>query len=268
MPTINSAMGAAVLLALLGWMTPAAHAAIPGELLYQGFLRDADGAPVSDTVSIDLALYLQTNDDEPLWQESHADVEVVGGRFEVMMGEHTPLAPELMAAGRLYLGLSINDDETFPRQALGAVPFALRAAQADDVAGQDIHPRSVTVGDQEVIDASGQWVGPPPGGGGGPRVVDATGRDLGPFHGNTWREFSLVVRDGDTLIPIQVQNEIDTQAVARDPEYVVQVSPALAHVSVAYSELDCAGEARLFCYNCRLPGYESGGFLYTVLGAG
>ena len=56
------------------------------------------------------------------------------------------------------MGITIDGaEELSPRQRLGAVPYA---QQAGDVADQEIHPRSVSIGEQLVIDEGGNWVGP------------------------------------------------------------------------------------------------------------
>ncbi|MCB9880979.1 MAG: hypothetical protein H6834_04255, partial [Planctomycetes bacterium] len=37
--------------------------------------------------------------------------------------------------------------------------IARRAANADDVQGRDVHPRSITIGTRLVIDEIGKWTG-------------------------------------------------------------------------------------------------------------
>ncbi len=55
-----------------------------------------------------------------------------------------------------YLGVSVDGAELLPRVQLASVPYAL---QAQNAVG-DIHPRSISVGGQQVIDENGNWVGP------------------------------------------------------------------------------------------------------------
>ena len=75
-----------------------------------------------------------------------------------------PLQPALANEGRLYLGVQIADeDEMSPRMRVGGAiraQWAAVAAHAEDVRDEDIHPSSVSIGDREVINAAGQWVGP------------------------------------------------------------------------------------------------------------
>ena len=50
-----------------------------------------------------------------------------------------------------------NDPELSPRAPIQSVPYALFAG---DVNG-DIHPSTVSIGNMEVINENGQWVGNP-----------------------------------------------------------------------------------------------------------
>ena len=136
-------------------------AALPAQarpMIYDGFLTDLNDQPLEAVVAMHFALYEQGQGGEPVWTERVADVVVRQGAFSVSLGRETPFPAGLFNRPDLHLGLSIDDgDELSPRQRLGAVPFA---QQAGDVAGRNIHPRTVTVGEQIVIDETGNWVGP------------------------------------------------------------------------------------------------------------
>jgi subtilisin-like proprotein convertase family protein len=136
-------------------------AALPAQarpMIYDGFLTDLNDQPIDAVVALRFALYEQVDGGDPLWQENVSDVAVQQGAFSVSLGRGTAFPAGLFNRPELYLGLTIDDgDELTPRQRLGAVPFA---QQAGDVAGRNIHPQTVTIGEQMVIDESGNWVGP------------------------------------------------------------------------------------------------------------
>src|SRR5690606_37335833 len=84
------------------------------------------------------------------------------GLFSVYLGEVEALdLADLVDAGELWLGVTIEDDVEMERVRIGSVPYAF---WAENVIG-DITPRSIdvsatiSVGGQVVIDGHGQWVG-------------------------------------------------------------------------------------------------------------
>ena len=122
-----------LVLALWGAARPAAGE-LPDTLAYQGYLTDSAGAPVSQTVSVEFALFGAANGGTALWSETQ-NVAVDNGLFSVALGVVEPL-PEDISAGPLYLGIAVNGDAPMqPRRALRSAPFALRSAQADTVQG-------------------------------------------------------------------------------------------------------------------------------------
>lgn len=144
-----------LLLALSLLVCPALAAA--QSLVYEGTLTDGDGLGVDGVESFVFAVYGQPEGGEPLWTQAIDDVPVVDGAFVVMLGGDPPLDPATFA-GPTWLGVQRvgADHEMSPRQAIGDVPAALVAR---DVTG-DIHPRSISVGGQTVVDAEGRVVAP------------------------------------------------------------------------------------------------------------
>lgn len=140
-----------VLLGLLCLTAPAA-----AQLLYTGELSDADGVPVDGVEGFTFAVYAAAEGGDPLWTEAHPQVPVVDGHFAIRLGDQAPLDPMLFD-GATWLGVQRDGaPEMTPRQAIAAQPVALLA---HDVLG-DIHPRSITVNGQAVVDADGQLVAP------------------------------------------------------------------------------------------------------------
>ena len=136
-------------------------------LTYQGTLNDAAGAPVTGTRNVTYALYITATGGSPVWQEQHDGVDVLDGSFSSVLGSRTALESDIAAEPMLYLGVSIDGNtELTPRMRVGGALRAQWAKIADharDVRDEDIHPRTVSIGNTRVIDENGQWVGDPTG---------------------------------------------------------------------------------------------------------
>lgn len=132
----------------------AARADVPGTITHQGRLYTIEGEPVSGTLTLTFTIYDAATDGSAVWQETH-DVAFDEGTYAVELGAVEPIASILGGDG-LFLEVAVGDDEPLsPRAPLRSVPYAL---VAKDVVG-DIHPTSITINGEQVIDASGQWVG-------------------------------------------------------------------------------------------------------------
>jgi hypothetical protein len=123
----SAAVWATLLAAPLG-------AAVPGSVNFQGLLLDSQGDPVTGPVDLVLRLYDAAEDGSLLWTESHAGVDVLDGVYTVELGATTPLTPAILDTPALYLEVEVEGDTLAPRQRLLAVPYALRAESADNVA--------------------------------------------------------------------------------------------------------------------------------------
>ena len=152
---------------------------VPQLIHYQGLIEGADSL-----LTIQFTLHPDEDTPDQIWTETQ-NVGTQNGRFSVLLGSQTALDLGLFNGNSLYLSIAINGQELRPRQRIVSVAYALRAANADDVAGSDISPRSVTlsesdyswdtggklttqvvhtdslvVGTTPVIDSAGSWVGP------------------------------------------------------------------------------------------------------------
>lgn len=135
----------------------------PNTIHYQARLTQGS-QPLDGPVVVTFKLYSQPVGGTELYSETQI-AEATAGLFDARIGASTPIPPSLFTQNQnLFLGVAVNGDpESVPRYELSSTPFAIRAASAanaDDVAGKDIHPNSVTVGGMPVIDALGNWVGP------------------------------------------------------------------------------------------------------------
>lgn len=154
----------------LGFTGPAV-AQVPGAapltMTYQGSLSDVGGQAVNGTRTIAFRLYADRDGGAPLWNEVHPDLDVSEGSFSVVLGEVSPLPADLDPGVSLWLGVQVDDDaELQPRMRVGGAlraQWAAVAAQAMDVAGRHIHPAAVSIGQAQVIDGQGRWVGDPTG---------------------------------------------------------------------------------------------------------
>jgi len=121
------------LAALFTSVAPAS--AIPNLIPYQGRLTDAAGNPLNGSQSVVFALYNVATAGAALYTETQT-VTVSNGLFSVNIGSVTTLPTTLWTQPALFLGIKVGTDaEMTPRQTLGAVAFAERAATSEDAAG-------------------------------------------------------------------------------------------------------------------------------------
>lgn len=134
----GSVIAAAIVLALLlpsGTMAtnePAA-ASVPALVTYQGYLVDAGGDPIDGQVDIRAGIYPSASGGLPLWQETHASVDVADGYFTIYLGSVTALDSSLFDAAERWLQISVDFGSGYndlPRQQATSVPYALRAEEA------------------------------------------------------------------------------------------------------------------------------------------
>lgn len=115
---------------------------------YQGRLAGADGTPIDNTnpgLGITFALYDTDTGGTPLWTETHANVPVSDGLFSVRLGSVTPLDTGYLTGDR-WLGIQVGSDpEMTPREKLAAVPYAMRASVADQLADASFASNNVGV---------------------------------------------------------------------------------------------------------------------------
>jgi hypothetical protein len=116
-------------------LAPAALAVVPGEINYQGLLLDSGGDPITGPTDLDFALFEVTSGGVSVWSESHTDVDVLDGVYDVILGSTTPITSALLAGGALWLEIGVEGETLSPRQRIVAVPYALRASEADNVGG-------------------------------------------------------------------------------------------------------------------------------------
>jgi hypothetical protein len=157
--------------AAISTLAAAAVAGVPATLTHQGRLFDASGAPLGVTVAVQFSIYGAATGGAPLWTETH-QLTLDAGYYSVALGSTASFGAGLFDGSPRYLGIKVGTDaEMSPRAQIASEPYALVAG---DAVG-DIHPTSVTVNGQVIIDSAGHWVGSPTGLVGPAGAAGATG---------------------------------------------------------------------------------------------
>ncbi len=123
-----------------------AEAQIPRTISYQGYLTNAQGAPIDSTVNMTFAIYDILSGGTPLWQETQSNVLVIGGVYNVSLGGVTPLGLSFDAP--YFLEIAIGGETLSPRKAITSVGYAFRAYTVEVVpththSGADINDGTV-----------------------------------------------------------------------------------------------------------------------------
>ena len=116
-----------------------AAVSLPTLIRYGGALTDASGKPLTGTVTLSFAIYQDQGDAVPIWQETQSLPLDAQGRYAVLLGATQPggLPVELFSAGvARWLGIEAPGAAPQPRVLLVAVPYALKAADADTLGGK------------------------------------------------------------------------------------------------------------------------------------
>ena len=106
-----------------------------------GVLTDAGGQPRTGSVSLTFGLYVQQAGGEALWAERQVVTADTQGRYSVLLGATVAggVPPELFGEGKAqWLGVQVEGEAELPRVLLVAVPYALRAADADTLGGKPL----------------------------------------------------------------------------------------------------------------------------------
>lgn len=119
-------------LVLLVLTAGTAGAAVPQLINYQGALTNTEGVPLEGTYDLTFQIYPLSGSGHSMWSETHERVEVVGGIFNVILGETVAFPPTLFASQERWLGVTVGSDpEIAPRMRMTSVPWSLGAAFAD-----------------------------------------------------------------------------------------------------------------------------------------
>src|SRR5260370_5269676 len=116
-------------------------AQLPRLVKFSGTLKDANGNALTGGVGVTFALYSEPSGGAPLWLETQ-NVQPENGHYTVLLGSTKPegLPLDLFVSGQArWLGAQAqgqNESQAEPpRVLLVAVPYAMKAADAETVGG-------------------------------------------------------------------------------------------------------------------------------------
>jgi hypothetical protein len=130
------------------WAAPLAQwggSTVPLVVNYQGYLRDAEGAPFTGSYTITFKIYADVITATALYQETQPGVTVRNGYFSVLLGNNNPpdnsLPQDLFNSPERFIGVTVAPyAEMIPRQRFAAVPYAFQALQAQSLRPPDGSP--------------------------------------------------------------------------------------------------------------------------------
>ena len=170
-------------LAQVGWTqdVPApTAAAIQGSRLItvSGVLTDAGGQPRTGSIGLSFSLYAGQAGGEALWQERQVVTLDARGQYSVLLGVTVPggVPPDAFGEGKAqWLGVAVEGEAELPRVLLVAVPYALRAADADTLGGKPIASFVLSSDLEKVVEEKVAATTSPTTATGGVAVVPTTG---------------------------------------------------------------------------------------------
>ena len=112
---------------------------VPNLIRYSGTIRDLSQSRMPGTaLGVTFAIYQQQDSGAPLWLETQNVVLDASGHYVVLLGSTRAegLPADLFSAqAGLWLGVQIQGQPELPRVMLVSVPYAIKAAEADRLAG-------------------------------------------------------------------------------------------------------------------------------------
>lgn len=112
-----------------------ALAQVPGTMTYHGHLtRNADA--VNAPVEVSFKLFDSETGGTTVWEQPATTIDVVDGRFTAILGESSPLDPNVFNGDERWLEVTVGDETLAPRTAVGSMPYALRAGDAQTIQGK------------------------------------------------------------------------------------------------------------------------------------
>ena len=110
-------------------------AGVPGQMTYQGFLRNSSGSPVTGTVNFQFYIYTDSIGGSACWgPESHLAVPVADGFFEIQLGGSVPLSRACFDGSVRWLETWVSGSPLSPRKPISSSAYAFLAGSAGDSA--------------------------------------------------------------------------------------------------------------------------------------
>ena len=118
--------------------TTSSAGTVPQLVNYSGTLTDVNGKPLRGVAGVTFSLYQSEQGGAPVWMETQNVQVGKSGQYSVMLGSTTSegLPQEAFVTGEArWLGVRIEGQEEQPRVLLVAVPYALKAGDAETIGG-------------------------------------------------------------------------------------------------------------------------------------
>ena len=134
----NSKTGMALTVALALTLPMPAQNSVPMLVNYGGVLRDSNSQPLTGAAGVTFLLYKDREGGPPLWMETQTVTLDPRGRYTVTLGANSNegLPAYLFADGAArWLGVQVAGQAEEARVALVAVPYAMKAKDADTIGG-------------------------------------------------------------------------------------------------------------------------------------
>lgn len=123
---------------LLAQQNTTAAAIVPNIINYTGTLQDMTGKPLSGIQGVTFLLYANEEGGAPLWMETQNITPSENGQYTVNLGSTTAhgLPSDLFSNGQAkWLAVQVSGQNEQARILLVAVPYALKAADAQTIGG-------------------------------------------------------------------------------------------------------------------------------------
>ena len=210
---------------ILGWVPPAAAQQSTTRLLpVSGVLTDSGGQPRRGSAAVTFGLFDAQHDGTLLWtevQEVQADDR---GRFSAYLGAVSPLPQEVFSSEQArWLSIGVDGREQ-PRIMLVAVPYALRAADAETLAGKPLSSFVLTGPDGKMRTSSGATAEP---------LIDGSGTagQLAKFTTATDVGSSIITEAGGNRIGIGTSDP--TEGGALDSKVTIRAADGATALAVS-----------------------------------
>jgi trimeric autotransporter adhesin len=112
--------------------------AVPGLINYNSVLKDANGKPISEVTGVTFLLYKEEQGGAPIWIETQNLTPDENGHYTVTLGAtklDQSLADSFVNSEAHWLGVQIVGQQEQARVLLVAVPYALKAGDAQTIGG-------------------------------------------------------------------------------------------------------------------------------------
>lgn len=112
---------------------------VPRVIRFSGVAKDTNGKPLTGTIGITFLLYKDEQGSAPLWMETQNVQPDVNGHCSVQLGSTQPtgLPVDLFTSGEArWLTVRLGGSQELPRILLVSVPYAIKAHEAETLAGK------------------------------------------------------------------------------------------------------------------------------------